>query len=98
MEQNSRFTISGRANDFPLPYADGKRRILAGRLAANLGMSALNNAHRSRLRADADRTLSGHRKTSGPSGWVGAHFVRGLYVVLLSKTTIRQAGLNAVAS
>ena len=42
MEKNERFTISGRANDLPLLYADGKKRILAD-AAANLGMSALNN-------------------------------------------------------
>ena len=58
MEHNSRFTISGRANDVPVSYAEGKKRILAD-AAANLGMSALNNFTGRVFERDADRALSG---------------------------------------
>ena len=94
MEHNSRYTISGRANDVPLAYADGKKRILAD-AAANLGMSALNNVTgRVFERMLIDRYPE-HRKIVRAVSWI-ERISFGVYMsYMLSKDHYRQAELNA---
>ena len=93
MEHNSRFTISGRANDFPLPYADGRKRILAD-AATTLGMSALNNVTGRVFERVLSERYPEHRKIVRAVSWV-ERISFGVYMsYVLSKDHYRQAGLN----
>jgi hypothetical protein len=94
MEHNSRFTISGRDNDFPVPYAEGKRRILAD-AAANLGMSALNNLTGRVFERMLTERFPEHRKMVRAASWI-ERISFGVYMsYMLSKDHYRQAELNA---
>ena len=93
MEHNSRFTISGRANDVPLAYADGKKRILAD-AAANLGMSTLNNITGRVFERILTERYPEHRKIVRAASWI-ERISFGVYMsYLLSKDHYRQAELN----
>lgn len=69
LEQNPRFTISGRANDLPIPYEAGNGRILA-RSLEHLQWSVLNNT----AIGVVDRVLTErypqHRKLIRVLSWV----------------------------
>ena len=93
MEHNSRYTLSGRADDFPLPYADGKKRILAD-AAANLGMSALNNLTGRVFERMLTERFPEHRKMVRAASWI-ERISFGVYMsYMLSKDHYRQAELN----
>jgi hypothetical protein len=93
MEHNSRFTISGKANDFPLAYADGKKRILAD-AATTLGMSALNNVTGRVFERVLSERYPEHRKIVRAVSWA-ERISFGIYMsYVLSKDHYRQAGLN----
>jgi hypothetical protein len=95
MEHNSRFTISGRANDIPVPYAEGRSRILAD-AAANLGMSALNNVTGRVFERMLSDRYPEHRKIVRAVGWV-ERISFGVYMsYVLSKDHYRQAELNSM--
>ena len=94
MEHNSRYTISGRADDFPLAYAQGKNRILAD-AATSLGMSALNNLTGRVFERMLTERYPQHRKIVRVVGWV-ERISFGVYMsYMLSKDHYRQAELNA---
>jgi hypothetical protein len=94
VEHNSRYTISGRANDFPLPYAQGHKRILAD-AAANLGMSALNNLTGRVFERMLTERYPEHRKIVRAVSWL-ERISFGVYMsYMLSKDHYRQAELNA---
>ena len=91
MEHNSRFTISGRANDLPVTYGEGKRRILAD-AATNFGMSALNNFTGRIFERVLTERYPEHRKRGPPAG----ERFRSVYMsYVLSKDHYQQADLNA---
>jgi hypothetical protein len=94
MEHNARFTISGRANDVPVPYGEGQKRILTDAVA-NFGVSTLNNfTSRVFERVLLDRYPE-HRKIVKAASWV-ERISFGVYMsYVLSKDHYRQADLNA---
>jgi hypothetical protein len=93
MEHNSRFTISGRANDVPLAYGDGKKRILTD-AAANLGMSALNNFTSRVFERVLTERYPNHRKLVKAASWI-ERISFGVYMsYVLSKDHYRQAEIN----
>ena len=69
MEHNSRFTVSGRANDVPLSYGAGQRRILAD-AATDVGMSALNNFTGRVFERMLIERYPEHRKIVKAAGWI----------------------------
>jgi hypothetical protein len=94
MEHNSRFTISGRANDVPVTYGEGQKRILAD-AATNLGMSALNNFTGRVFERVLLERYPEHRKIVKVASWV-ERISFGVYMsYVLSKDHYRQAALNA---
>ena len=94
LEHNSRFTISGRDNDFPVPYAEGRNRILAD-AAANLGMSALNNLTGRVFERMLTERYPDHHKMVRAASWI-ERISFGVYMsYMLSKDHYRQAELNA---
>ena len=94
MEHNPRFTISGRANDLPVAYAEGERRILAD-AAANFGMSALNNFTSRVFERMMIERYPEHRKIVKAASWI-ERISFGVYMsYMLSKDHYRQADLNA---
>ncbi|MEO8260901.1 MAG: hypothetical protein ABI868_26380 [Acidobacteriota bacterium] len=93
MEHNSRFTISGRANDLPVPYADGRRRILID-AATTFGVSALNNFTTRVIERKLTERYPEHRTLVRAASWV-ERISFGVYLsYVLSKDHYRQAGLN----
>jgi hypothetical protein len=94
MEHNERFTISGRANDVPVAFGEGQKRILTDAVT-NFGMSALNNfTSRVFERVLLDRYPE-HRKIVKAASWV-ERISFGVYMsYVLSKDHYRQAELNA---
>ena len=94
MEQNQRFTISGRPNDVPVAYGEGQKRILAD-AAANLGMSALNNFTGRVFERMMLERYPEHRKIVKTASWI-ERISFGVYMsYMLSKDHYRQAELNA---
>ena len=94
MEQNSRFTISGRPNDLPVPYAEGKKRVLAD-AAANLGMSALNNVTGRVFERMLIERYPQHRKIVRAVSWIERISFGAYMSYMLSIDHYRQAELNA---
>ena len=94
IEHNPRFTISGRANDVPVTYGEGQKRILAD-AATSFGMSALNNlTGRVFERVLIERSPE-HRRVVKAAGWI-ERISLGIYMsYVLSKDHYRQAELNA---
>jgi hypothetical protein len=69
LEENPRFTISGRPNDLPISYAAGNQRILT-RSLEHLQWSALNNVTVGIVdRVLADR-YPNHRKLIAVLSWI----------------------------
>ena len=78
----------------PLPYAEGKKRILAD-AAANLGMSALNNLTGRVFERMLTERYPEHRKIVRAVSWI-ERISFGVYMsYMLSKDHYRQAELNA---
>ncbi len=69
LEHNWRFTISGRADDYPVSYGVGQRRILADALS-NLEMSAVNNLTDSMFEHVLGDRYPNHRKLIRALGWI----------------------------
>jgi hypothetical protein len=69
VEHNVRFTVSGRADDFPVDYGVGRRRILSDALA-NLEMSAVNNVTDSMFEHVLGERYPNHRKLIRALGWI----------------------------
>jgi len=93
VEHNSRFTISGRPNDIPVPYAEGRRRIVADAMT-NLGMSTLNNFTGRVFERMLIERYPQHRKVVRTVSWV-ERISFGVYMsYVLSRDHYRQAELN----
>jgi hypothetical protein len=94
MEHNSRFTISGRANDLPVPYGEGRKRILAD-AATNFGVSTLNNFTGRVFERVLSERYPEHRRIVKAASWI-ERISFGVYMsYMLSKDHYRQADLNA---
>jgi len=93
IEHNSRFTISGRSNDLPVPYAEGKRRILAD-AATSFGVSALNNFTGRVFERVLSERYPEHRKVVKAVSWIERISFGAYMAYVLSKDHYRQAELN----
>ena len=69
VEQNHRFTVSGRANDIPLSYADGNKRIRQMALL-HLQESVINNAATHIFERVLSEKYPQHRKMFKVLSWV----------------------------
>jgi hypothetical protein len=69
VEQNHRFTISGRPNDLPLSYADGNKRIRQMALL-HLQESLINNAAANVFERVLAEKYPQHRKLFKVLSWV----------------------------
>lgn len=92
-EHNERFTISGRPNDLPVSYGDGRQRILSDAmvtleisLAHNVGSRLLEQALRDRFPT--------HPKVVRAVGWIERSVFASYMSYRLSAAHYRQAGLN----
>jgi len=97
LEQNPRFTISGRANDLPISYRAGNARILT-RSLEHLQWSVLNNA----AVGVVDRVLTdrypNHRKLIRVLSWVERISFASYTAYLSSINYFEQAQENARAA
>lgn len=69
VEQNRRFTLSGRANDIPVSYAEGNRRIQRMALL-HLQESIVNNAAANIFERVLSEKYPQHRKLFKVLSWV----------------------------
>lgn len=69
VEDNARFTISGRPTDIPITYTAGNRKIL-GDAIANLQISVINNVSGPVIERLLTRRFPNHRKIVRAIGWV----------------------------
>jgi hypothetical protein len=69
LEANPKFTISGRANDVPIGYAAGKRKILRYSLST-IGNSLVNNAACAIVERQLIERNPQHRKLIRTLGWI----------------------------
>ena len=69
VEHSAEFTISGRANDRPISYAAGNRKIAATALAS-LGVSLANNIASAIVERALIERYPKHRKLTRTLGWV----------------------------
>jgi hypothetical protein len=92
-EHNERFTISGRPNDLPVSYGEGRQRILSDAVT-NLEMSLVNNVG-SRLfeRALLNR-MPTHPKLVRAVGWIERSVFASYMSYRLSAEHYRQAADN----
>lgn len=94
-EHNPRFTISGLANDVPVSYSEGNRRIVSDAVA-NLGASLVNNfTDRVFERVLLDR-YPHHRKIVRTISWIERLSFGAYMSYALSAEHYRQARSNAV--
>jgi hypothetical protein len=92
-ERNERYTISGRPNDIPMSYADGRQQILKDAVL-NLQVSLINNvASRTFERALIDR-YPHRRKLVRTIGWVQRIGLASFLSYRLSAAHYRQAAEN----
>ena len=80
VEQNHRFTMSGRPNDMPVSYADGNKKIRQMALL-HLQESIVNNAAANIFERVLADKYPQHRKLFKVLSWVGAYRVRVVRVV-----------------
>jgi hypothetical protein len=94
VEHNHRFTISGRPNDVPLSYSDGKQLILKDALTTLAVTAAQNATSRLIERALLER-YPDHPKLVKTIGWIQRIAVASLMSYKLSEAHYRQAEVNA---
>ena len=68
-EHNPDFTVSGRADDAPISYAAGNRRIVAAALGT-AGLSVANNVTEGLFERALNRRDPDHRKLWHALGWI----------------------------
>jgi hypothetical protein len=69
LEHSAEFTLSGRADDRPISYATGNRRIAATAFAS-LGVSLINNLTSAIIERALIERYPKHRKLTRTLGWV----------------------------
>ena len=89
VEQNARFTVSGRPNDIAIGYAAGNRQILTDSIA-NLQLSLVNNVSERVVERLLMRRYPGHRKLLRAIGWIERSAVASYWSYRLSAGHFRQ--------
>jgi hypothetical protein len=69
LEQNDRFTVSGRPDDVPVGYEEGNRRILMDALGT-LEMSIVNNVTNRVMERALLNRYAAHRRFVKTLGWI----------------------------
>src|SRR6266545_2901984 len=69
LERNAEFTLSGRANDRPISYAAGNRKIV-GTALGSLGLSLVNNVTSAVIERAMIARHPQHRKLTRTLGWI----------------------------
>jgi hypothetical protein len=95
MESNPRFTISGLANDVPVSYSEGMRRI-ASDAAGNLGMSLFNNFSDRIVERTLMARYPDHRKMIRSVNWIERVAFSASMSYVLSIQHFRQAQANTL--
>ncbi len=89
VEQNARFTRSGRANDFAISYDAGRNQILKDSLSV-LGVSAIHNFSTQLIEQALRQRFPEHRKAVTVLGWLERSMVASLMSYQLSAPHYRQ--------
>ena len=89
LEQNARFTVSGRANDTAVGYAAGNRLIVTDALM-NLAGSAANNITERLIERGLLRRYPTHRALVHAVGWIERGAVASYVSYLQSASHLRQ--------
>jgi hypothetical protein len=92
-ELNPRFTVTGRSNDTPLSYADGRHRILRDALG-NLPISIVNNATDRLIEHFLTARHPEHKKLFRALGWIERLSFCGYISYQLSAHHFAQASHN----
>jgi hypothetical protein len=93
VEQNHRFTISGRANDIPISYADGNRKIRQMALL-HLQESIVNNLAANVFERVLSERYPQHRKLFKVLSWVERIAFASYVSYVASAAHIRQTQRN----
>ena len=93
VEQNHRFTISGRPNDLPISYADGNRKIRNMALL-HLQESVVNNAAANLFERVLAERYPQHRKLFKVLSWVERIAFASYVSYAASANHFKQAGRN----
>ncbi len=89
LEQNSRFTVSGRGNDTAIGYGAGNRQIFQDALV-NLQLSVLNNASTRVVERLLVPRYPRHRKLLRAIGWIERTAMASYWSYRLSAGHFRQ--------
>jgi len=93
-EMNARFTISGLANDAPISYRDGNRKIFIDSLVI-LELSAVGNAAGAVVEHALVRRFPEHRTIVRRIGWAERIALAAFLSYKLSNEHFRQAQINS---
>lgn len=93
-EMNARFTVSGRANDAPISYRDGNRKIFIDSLVI-LELSAVSNAAGAIVERALVRRYPEHRTIVRRIGWAQRIALAAFLSYKLSNEHFRQAQINS---
>ena len=93
VEQNRRFTVSGRANDVPLSFVDGNRKIRHMALM-HLQESVINNVAANVFERVLARKYPEHRKLLKTLSWVERIAFSSYMSYLASSNHFKQAQRN----
>ena len=93
VEGNARFTVSGYANDVPIDYGTGKRRIVIDALK-NLGPSLVNNAASRIVERALIQRYPTHKTLVRTVGWIERISFASLMSYHLSAAHFRQWRTN----
>jgi hypothetical protein len=94
VEHNARFTVTGRANDAPVSYIEGRNRILRDAITT-LSVAAAQNATSRLVEQALLARYPDHRKAVKTVGWIQRIALGSLMSYHLSASHYRQAALNA---
>ena len=94
VEANSRFTLTGRANDRPLSYIAGRNQIMKDTLTT-FGVSVVQNTTSRIVERALLAKYPEHRKLVKTLGWIQRISLASLMSYHLSAAHYRQAGANA---
>jgi hypothetical protein len=93
VEQNHRFTLTGRPNDKPISYADGNRKIRQMALL-HLQESVINNVAANVFERVLTQKYPQHRKLFKTLSWVERIAFASYVSYLASASHFKQAGRN----
>ena len=93
VEHNSRFTVTGRADDTPVSYTVGRKQIFGDAMAA-FGVAAAQNATSRVVERALLARYPNHRKMVKTIGWIQRISLASLMSYNLSAGHYRQAQVN----